>query len=39
MGKGTSVALRIEDKVFLAKTFLPEILDAEPTPPDQGVSL
>lgn len=39
MGKGTSVALRIEDKEFLAKTFLSEILDAEPTPPEQGMRL
>lgn len=28
-----------EDKEFFAKTFLPEISDAEPLPPDEGMSL
>lgn len=28
-----------EDKEFLEKTFLPEISDAKPTPPEQGMSL
>lgn len=37
--KGLIARIDPEDKEFLAKTFLPEILDAEPTPSDQGMSL
>ena len=37
--KGLIARIDPEDKGFLAKTFLPEILDAEPTPSDQGMSL
>ena len=37
--KGLIARIDPEDKEFLAKTFLPEILDAEPSPPEQGMSL
>ena len=37
--KGLIARIDPGDKEFLAKTFLPEILDAEPTPSDQGMSL
>ena len=37
--KGLITRIDPEDKEFLAKTFLPEILDAEPLPPDQGMNL
>lgn len=37
--KGLIARIDPEDKEFLAKTFLSEILDAEPSPPEQGMSL
>ena len=37
--KGLIARIDPEDKEFLAKPFLPEILDADPSPPEQGMSL